>query len=102
MQNRPYEINDSFVAGISVEMNLEKKTFKRITYSLLDAFAEIGGLSKLLNSSMTFIAFILSFDHIDSLLASRLYKIKPTEISPDGKSLNESNKIMLPNCNGIK
>ena len=97
MQNRPYEINDSFVAGISVEMNLEKKTFKRITYSLLDAFADIGGLSKILTSSLSFLAFVLSYDQVEALLAMRLYKIKSQE--PDS---NFSNEIILPKCYGIK
>ena len=60
-------------------MNLDQKVLERITYSLLDAFADIGGLSKLLNSSISFLAFILSFDRIESFLASRLYKIKSTE-----------------------
>lgn len=96
LKNRPYELEDTFVAGISVEMNLDQKTLKRLHYSLLDAFAEIGGLSKLLNTTMTILAYILSYDRIEAFLASRLYKIKPQE--PGSK---EANEILLPKCHGI-
>ena len=68
---------------------------KRVTYSLLDALAEIGGIIKILNSSMTFLAFILSYDRIEGFLASQLYKIKDS-------GSNENKKIILPKCNGIK
>ena len=56
---------------------------------MLDAFADIGGLSKMLHSSAYIVAFILGMGRIESFLASQLYKIKSTE----GAS-NESDLIV--------
>ena len=95
--NRPNELDESFVGGFAIEMDLSQRTLKRITYSLLDAFAEIGGLSKLLNTTMSFLAFILSYERIEAFLASRLYKIKPLQ-----SGSKEPNRIILPKCHGIK
>ena len=92
MNNRPYESYEGFIAGISLEMNLDLTVFERKTYSLLDAFADIGGLTKLLNSTLSFIVVIFNFSRIESYLAANLFKIKKSE-----------DELITPTrCNSIK
>ena len=70
---------DAFVVGTTIEMNLDRRTLDRQTYSLTDALADIGGLAGLLNSVLSIIAITLNADRIERFLASSLFKIREAE-----------------------
>ena len=98
MHNRPYEKDYTFVAGISLEMNLDLTVFERRTYSLLDAFADIGGLTELLTSTISFIAVIFNYNLIESYLATNLFKMKQEKDSSP-----EDSTIIIPSrCFSIR
>lgn len=48
---------------------------ERINYTILDAMAAIGGLSKVLHTGLTIFVAILNYNHIETFIASRIFKI---------------------------
>ena len=76
LNNRPNELFDDFVSSLDFEANLDKIVIERINYTILDAMAAVGGLAKVLNTGLTIFVAILNYNHIETFIASNIYKIR--------------------------
>ena len=63
--------------NINVEMNMNLEIFEREGYTILDVLSDVGGFQGLLLSFFAIIISIANYEHFQSYLASRLFKILP-------------------------
>lgn len=64
------EVYDDMIANVSFEMNLDQNVVKRINYSVLDLFADVGGMMRALTVFIEFGVIVLSFNKVDDFLVT--------------------------------
>ena len=73
--SRPFERDADLVAGIDIQNDLNLTTLSRDSYTLLDVLSDIGGIASGLIALLVPIVGLLNYNHLESFIASRLYKI---------------------------
>ena len=74
---RSYEKDYHVQMNINVEMNLNLEVFEREGYTVMDVLSDVGGFQGILVSFFTMIIPIVNYEHFQSHLASRLFRILP-------------------------
>ena len=76
LESRPYEYNgpDKIVA-VEIQNNLGLTTLFRDGYTFLDVLSDVGGISSALISVLTTIVGFLNYNHLESYMASLLFKL---------------------------
>ena len=64
------EVYDDMIANVSFEMNLDQNVVKRINYSVLDLFADVGGMMRALTVFIEFGVIVLSLNKVDDFLVT--------------------------------
>ena len=62
---------------IMVEMNLDLGKLERSGYTFIDVLSDIGGIQSILISGITIMIGLFNYNHFDSYIATRLFKIRP-------------------------
>ena len=62
--------------NISAEMSLDKIEIERSAYTFLDLLSDVGGINAILISIFAGFLSIINYNHFDSFMASRLFKLK--------------------------
>lgn len=86
---RPYEKDFDVQMDITIEMDLTLNILARSGYTVLDLLSDIGGMQSILISTFAILLGILNYNHFDTYLASRLFKI----VKPDGKTPGKYDKF---------
>ena len=71
--NRPMEVNDQWLMGISYEIDLDMTSYDRKIYSVLDLISDVGGLAGAMFAAMRIICLVLRSNELDLYLVSKLY-----------------------------
>ena len=66
----------NIVLDLLIDLNLDKHLTERENFQLLDFLGDIGGVQAILISFFQFILFFINYNHFDSFMASKLFKIK--------------------------
>ena len=66
----------NIVLNLLIDLNLDKHLTERENFQLLDFLGDIGGVQAILISFFQFILFFINYNHFDSSMASKLFKIK--------------------------
>ena len=64
---------------IVVEVNRSLGFVERETYNLLDFFSDVGGTQTVLFSLSMIYLSLVNYEHFDSYIASKLFKIKMSQ-----------------------
>ena len=64
------EVYDDLIMEVSFEMNLDQNVVKRINYSVLDLFADVGGMMRALTVFIEFGVIVLSLNKVDDFLVT--------------------------------
>ena len=73
--SRPFEFDADFVAGIGIQNDLNLTSLSREVYTILDVLSATGGIASALISLLVPIVGLLNYNHLESYIASRLFKI---------------------------
>ena len=78
MPSRSYEKKDDpyVIADFTLEMNLGVHQISREGYHALDLLSDVGGIWAILTGAFSVVLAKLNFNHFDTFMASRLFKIK--------------------------
>ena len=68
--------NPDIVMDVLFEVSLDKSVVLRESLHLLDLLGDIGGVSSLLFGFLQFMLFFINYNHFDSFMTSKLFKIK--------------------------
>ena len=77
--NRPDNRDKYMVSQIVIEMDLDAILISRVNFTFLDALSDIGGIQSLLSSFFSILLMALNYEHLESYMASRLYKLKKVD-----------------------
>ena len=72
-----------FISGIDITNNLDLTEVQREGYTFLDVLSDIGGVISGLVSVLVFIVSLLNYNHLESYMASRLFKLH--QVNPGSK-----------------
>ena len=75
ISSRPFELDADFVAGVDIQNDLSLTSLSRDVYTILDVLSDTGGIAAALTSLLVPIVGLLNYNHIESYIASRLFKI---------------------------
>ena len=67
--------------AISIEMNLDINEIKRQNYTAMDYLSDIGGIQSFLLNLFGYILALLQYQHLETYIASKLFKIKKLDQS---------------------
>ena len=62
-------------------MSLDKIEIERTAYTFLDVLSDCGGIQAILVSLLQGYLYILNYNHFDTFMASRLFKLKKEDDS---------------------
>ena len=84
ISSRPFERDGAdFVAGFDIQNDLNLTVLSRDMYTILDVLSDTGGIASALISLLVPIIGLLNYNHLESYIASRLFKI--SEKNPNMK-----------------
>ena len=63
-------------------MNMDRTLIERKAYTILDILSDLGGLQGILISGISFLLSILNYNHLNSYLASQLFKSHQIALVP--------------------
>lgn len=76
LSSRPFQYDGSeFVAGIDIQNDLNLTSLQRDSYTLLDVLSDTGGIASALASLLLPFIGLLNYNHLESYISSRLFKI---------------------------
>ena len=84
MQSRkPYELDETLVAVVTFEMNLDQHVIIRLHYSFLDLLSGLGGFLKAVGYTGAIGASLMHLKNVDDFLVPRLYNFSSDEKEED-------------------
>ena len=92
MPMRPYEENDNNIMDIDIQMNPDLIIIERKGYQILDFLSDLGGMEAFLFSIFSVVLSFLNYNHFNTHMASRLYKIK-SDINMHDQNIRASKKL---------
>ena len=73
---QPYEKDYDTRIDITFEVNRNEKVIARQGYSVLDFFADIGGIQQVIFSAILVLNSVWTYNHLDNYMVTKLYKIE--------------------------
>ena len=97
LKNKPYEFEDEAWMQITIEMDLNRMTYSRARYTVLELLAQFGGFIGIFGRIFGNFMAAWNFNALSNYMVTRLYKMRSFDGKSDEKEI-DFKRSKFPHC----